>query len=141
MIDNGHPLQIMFVYFRLNQKQLSKFVLIGIITFFINFLSFHYFYGIFQLNYKISASFSYAITVIAHFILHRTFTFKAEGNNKLGSNMAKYSLMLILNYITTISVMWLTVDVIHDSAYIGVVASTAATAALSFLIMKYFVFS
>lgn len=129
-------------YFKVNFYQLIKFIFIGVVTFGINFLSFHCFYGICAFDYKIAVTFAYMLTVISHFILHRVFTFQVKGNEQqLGHNIFKYSLMLTLNYMTTITVMWMTVEIIHGSAYFGLIASTAATASLSFFIMKYFVFS
>lgn len=131
----------MLNYFKANYHQMIKFILIGITTFCINFLSFHFFYSACTLNYKIATSLAYTITVISHFTLNRIFTFEIKGNEHQLSHIRKYFLMLIFNYITTITVMWLTVEVIHASPYLGLVASTAATASTSYFVMKYFVFS
>ena len=135
-------LKLILGYFKLNRYQIIKFIIIGIITFIINFLTFHYFYKRCSFNYKIATSFSFVITVISHFLLHRVFTFKVrEEKQQLTHHLSKYILMLCLNYLITITVMWLTVEVVHGSAYLGIIASTLATASSSFLTMKYFVFS
>ncbi|EKD71439.1 MAG: hypothetical protein ACD_46C00181G0004 [uncultured bacterium] len=129
-------------YLMQNQNQIIKFIVIGFTTFCINFLSFHFFYGICILNYKIATTFAYSITVVSHFTLHRIITFEVKRNEQhLGLHVGKYLFMLIINYIITITVMWATVEIIHGSAYIGLIASTMATASSSFFIMKYFVFA
>lgn len=129
-------------YFILHRYQIIRFIIIGIVTFIINFLSFHYFYDVWSLNYKIATSCAYTITVISHFLLHRIFTFKVrKDEQQLKHNVAKYFIMLGINYLITITVMWFTVEIIRVSAYIGLVAATAATASSSFFTMKYFVFS
>ena len=120
--------------------QLAKFVVVGVVTFAINFLSFHLFFDVlFQWDYRIAVSLAYVITVICHFSLHRIFTFKAT-EQQLGHNAAKYMIMLAVNYGITLTVVWLAVEVARSSPYIGVVASAATTASMSFFLMKYVVF-
>lgn len=122
-----------------HRHQLAKFVFVGLLTFGINFGMFHLFYGLAKVDYRISVSLAYAITVISHFLLHRFFTFDAAGQ-ELVHNVGKYLAMLGLNYAITITMAWFVVEVLRLSPYFGVVASTAATACTSFFVMKYFVF-
>lgn len=122
-----------------HRLQLAKFVFVGVLTFGINFSMFHLFYGVGEIDYRISVSLAYVITVVCHFSLHRFFTFEAAGQ-ELVHNVGKYLAMLGLNYGITITTAWFVVEVLGLSPYLGVVASTAATACTSFLVMKYFVF-
>ena len=126
-------------YISEHRLQLTKFVIVGFVTFAINFSSFHVFYGLFSLDYRVAVSLAYLVTVNCHFLLHRIFTFSA-GEQYLIHNAGKYLLMLALNYVITMTVVWLVVELLEISPYIGVVASTAATASTSFFVMKYFVF-
>lgn len=52
----------------------------------------------------------------------------------------KYLLMLAFNYVVTMTVVWLMVEVVKLIPYIGVIASPATTASASLFLMKYFVF-
>lgn len=122
-----------------HRRQLAKFVFVGLLTFAINFSMFHVFYGLAKLDYRISVSIAYVITVVCHFLLHRFFTFDAAGQ-QLVHNLSKYLAMLGLNYLITLSMAWFVVEMLRLSPYFGVVASTAATACSSFFVMKYFVF-
>jgi putative flippase GtrA len=126
-------------YIVAHRWQLAKFAFVGVVTFGINFLMFHVFYGLAHRDYRISVSLAYALTVICHFVLHRYFTFNAAGQ-QLIHNGSKYIAMLGLNYGMTVTVVWVVVAIMGSSPYFGVIASTAATACTSFLMMKYFVF-
>lgn len=126
-------------YLTEHRLQLAKFLVVGLVTFGINFSFFHLFYGLIHWNYRIAVSLAYVITVISHFWLHRLFTFSAA-EQQIIHNAGKYLLMLAVNYGTTLSIVVLLVEVVKLSPYIGVIASTAATASTSFFVMKYFVF-
>lgn len=122
-----------------HREQLAKFIFVGLLTFGVNFLTFHLFYGVGKVDYRISVSIAYAITVICHFTLHRFFTFDAA-EQQLVHNVGKYLAMLGLNYMITIATAWFVVEILGLSPYLGVIASTGATACTSFFVMKYFVF-
>jgi putative flippase GtrA len=128
-------------YLAEHRIQLAKFVIVGFATFGINFLLFHLFYRVlFQWDYRIAVSMAYVITVMCHFSLHRIFTFRAAGQ-QIAHNAGKYLLMLAVNYGITLTVVWLAVEVARWSPYIAVIVSTAATASMSFFLMKYVVFN
>jgi len=129
----------LLIYLITHYVQLIKFTTVGFTTFGINLLSFHIFYGLVQLDYKIAVSIAYVISVISHFLLHRSITYRAT-EQALAHNLWKYLLMLAVNYAITLTVMWFVVNVVKKSPYIGLVATTAITAIVSFFVMKYFVF-
>ncbi len=126
-------------YLIMHHLQIIKFIVVGVITFFINLCFFHLFFGILKFNHQTAISFSYVITVMSHFMLHRVFTFKIK-NQFIAGNAVKYLGMLMLNYMITLTAMWLVVNIAKYSPYYGVVASTGLTAFTSFFVMKYFVF-
>lgn len=119
--------------------QLAKFILVGGITFGIKLSMVYVFYGLGKLDYRVSVSLAYWITVICHFLLHRFFTFEAA-DQQMVHNLGKYLAMLGLNYAITLLMAWFVVEVLGLSLYYSVVADTAVTAITSFFVMKYFVF-
>jgi putative flippase GtrA len=119
--------------------QIVRFVIVGVSTFVLYFLSFHLFFGAGGFGYKTAVSMAYIITVACHFVLNRFFTFNAHRQD-FGAHAGRYGLMLILNYGITLAVMWTCVEVAGISPYFGTVASTLATASSSFFVMKHFVF-
>ena len=126
-------------YLHDQRAQIVRFVLVGVATFSINFLTFHLCFGLLGWDYRFAVTFAYVVTVCCHFFLNRTFTF-AAGEQRLFKNAGRYCAMLFVNYLATLSITTATVEVFGLSPYFGVIASTAATASLSFFIMKYFVF-
>lgn len=52
----------------------------------------------------------------------------------------KYLIMLFANYLITLSVTTVTVELLRLNPYFGIVFSTFATTFSSFLLMKHFVF-
>ena len=126
-------------YLRQHRGQIARFVFVGVLTFVLYFLLFRILYGSAGLDYKIAITVAYAVTVMCHFLLNRFFTFNAR-QRSLGLHAGRYSFMLLLNYFITLCIMWTVVEIVRISPYYGAVASTAVTAASSFLVMKHFVF-
>lgn len=126
-------------FFKTHQLQLMIFIIIGVVTFCINMGSFHIFYALAHLDYKLAVSIAYILTFISHFLLHRTFTFSAA-DQKMVHGAWKYVFMLGINYTSLLIVMWFVVDILNGSPYVGLIFSTGITAFTSFFIMKYFVF-
>ena len=126
-------------YVAQHRTQLAKFLTVGLITFGINFFSFHFFFGVMGWDYRIAVSLAYVITVTSHFWLNRFFTFSAS-EQRILHNVGKYLLLLPLNYGVTLAVVGLVVEVAGLSPYLGVITSTLATSSVSFLILKHFVF-
>jgi putative flippase GtrA len=122
-----------------HRTQIAKFISVGFLTFGINFSTFHVFFGVCNWNYRLAVSLAYIITVVSHFSLNRIFTFNAN-QQPFVHNLRRYLYMIAINYAITLSIMGLVVDLAGLSPYLGVVASTAATASSSFFLMKYFVF-
>lgn len=122
-----------------HRVQLIRFIVIGLITFGISFVCFHLFYKVVHLDYRVAITLTYVITVASHFLLHRTFTFKAVGQ-KMVLNIWKYAFMMFVNYLNVVVIMWFLVDILKYTPYLGVFVSPAITALINFFMMKYFVF-
>jgi putative flippase GtrA len=125
--------------FSQNQALIARFGLVGIITFALNYFLVWLFYGVAALDYRIAVSMAYVFSVVAHFLLNRTFTYKAQGLSILG-HVSKYMGMLIFNYLLTMIVTMCTVELCGLVPYWGIVFATAANALSSFMLMRYFVF-
>jgi putative flippase GtrA len=126
-------------YVLTHRAQIAKFIIVGLTTLAVYFLCFHFFYDLVHLDYRFAASIAYVVTIILHFLLHRLFTFKAAGQN-VTRNLRNYILMLGINYANMLFIVWFIVDVVKSSPYFGLIASTAVSAFVSFLGLKYFVF-
>jgi putative flippase GtrA len=126
-------------YIVVHRWQLIRFCIVGLATFALNFFLVWLFYGKAVLDYRIAVSCAYFITVVAHFILNRSFTYSQKGGS-MAPDTVKYCIMLLANYLITLSITTATVELARLTPYYGIVFATFATAFSSFLLMKHFVF-
>jgi len=127
-------------YIVLHRGQIFRFGIVGLTTFALNFFLVWVFYGKAGLDYRIAVTCAYFITVIAHFMLNRSFTYGQEGSS-VAPDTVKYCMMLVANYFLTLGITTVTVELLKLTPYYGIVFSTFATAFSSFLLMKHFVFA
>lgn len=124
-----------------NRDLIVRFGLVGVITFGVNYFFVWLFYGVLTLDYRIAVSIAFVVTVIVHFILSRTVTYKANAVSQIVHHIWKYGVMLAINYMINLWVSIIVVEVCGLTTYLGVVFATAITMGSSFFLMKYFVFS
>jgi putative flippase GtrA len=126
-------------YFLKNLRFIFRFILVGCTTFCLNIFLTWIFYSRLNYDYKIAISFSYILTVAAHFLLNKFFTFNGIENNISGDGI-RYLFMLIINYLITLAVSIVVVGILGFSPFISIPISTIFVAASSFLLMRHFVF-
>jgi putative flippase GtrA len=126
-------------YLARNHKLILRFGLVGMITFMLSYFIVWLFYGVFALDYRFAITVAFIITVIAHFILNRTFTYKTS-ESPIVHQAWKYGVMLAVNYMINLFASIIAVEVFELSPYFGIVFATIITASSSFFLIKYFVF-
>jgi putative flippase GtrA len=126
-------------YIRDHRWQLMRFFIVGIATFALNFSMVWLFYGKVGIDYRIAVTYAYLITIVAHFFLNRSFTYRQNGCAVL-PDTAKYCVMLVFNYMITLVVTTITVELLLLTPYYSTIFSTLSTALSSFILMKHFVF-
>ena len=127
------------LYIKYHKWKLIRFTIVGASTFVINFSFLWLFFEIFKFDYRIAITFAYLLTVVVHFILHRSFTYRQVGED-IGPHSLKYFAMLIVNYLITLSISTATVELFNLSAYMGIIFSTFFTPIFNFLFMNHFIF-
>lgn len=133
------PISFFIKYVTTHSGELVRFAVVGTATLLVNVLAVSIFYGLLRDDYRIAISLSYIVTVCCHFTLNKMFTFGAA-EHKLIRSAPRYGMMLVLNYLITLTCSWLSVGIIGTSPYVAVIASTCGTAVSSFYVMKYYVF-
>ena len=126
-------------YIKSHRWQLVRFSMVGLITFVLNFFLVWVLYGQAGLDYRLAVSCAYLLTVLAHFALNRSYTYGHEGGS-VAPDTARYCIMLIVNYLITLSITTLSVELLSLTPYFGIVFSIFGTAFSSFLLMKHYVF-
>lgn len=123
-----------------HKKTVPLFLFVGIVSLAVNVGSFTIFWRVLKIDYRIAVSLAYVLSVIVHFYLNRSLTFKIQGK-PTHQQFIKYLMMIAINYFMTLLVMYLVVEKIHWSPYIGILAAIGATVGISYLLLRYWVFA
>lgn len=117
----------------------AKFGFVGAATAAIYFLVMWLADAIIGLSYIVAVSSAYLVSTVFHFLVNRHFTFAAaHGHHK--SQIARYLLMWLINYLITILIVGLCVERFHLSPYIGVCVSVLFTMCVGYILGRYWVF-
>ncbi len=95
-------------YINHHRWQLIRFCIVGLATFALNYFLVWLLYGKAELDYRIAVTCAYFITVMIHFMLNRSFTYRHKGG-AVFPETTKYLMVLFANYLITISVTTVTV--------------------------------
>lgn len=115
------------------------FLTVGGISAAINFVSFAILWKYNHIDYKVSVTVAYILSVIFHFVANRRYTFKSHGNNLWG-HLKKYIVMIIINYLITMFIMYIVTESLLLSPYYGIVLSIGATVGIGYFLAKFWVF-
>lgn len=103
------------------------------------FLLFSILWQEFHINYKISISIAYIISILVHFTMNRKVTFQHHEKN-IHRQLPKYSAMVLINYLITMLVVHIIVIDFNLSPYFGVIFGIGLTVLSGYLMSKYWVF-
>ena len=116
-----------------------KFGLVGVATALIYFFVMWFVGAILEIQYTVAVSLAYFVSTLFHFLANRHFTFgAAHGHRK--SQIVRYLLMWLINYLITMVVVGLSVETLHLSPYIGVSVSVLFTMCVGYILGRYWVF-
>jgi len=122
-----------------HKKTMLLFIIVGLVSAFVNIGSFTLLWGMMKIDYRISVSIAYVAAVIVHFSLNRNLTFKGRSTLSL-YQISKYLTMLATNYCITLFIMRIVVEQFQLSPYVGIVAAIGMTMWISYLLLRYWVF-
>ena len=97
-------------------------------------------YEVMTVDYRTAVSVGYVLSVLSHFFANRHFTFKG-GGDRLGPQVFRYFGLTCINYVLTLCVVTAAVELFRLSPYIAVAISIVATMAVSYLLMRHWVFA
>jgi len=117
----------------------SRFAVVGLATAAVYFALFAILEGLLAWDYRLAVSLAYVAGVAFHFIANRNVTFKGM-HGHIGWQLIKYGAVAAINYVVTILVTAAVVEVLHLSAYVGVIAAVAATTISGYILFRDWVF-
>ena len=127
-------------YYGIHRASLLKFFFTGICIYLIHNLFFYFFYRLLNFRYELSITFAYILTAIVHFTLNRNYTFRQTTKKGVSYSIPRYLFLLLINYVVTIIVITVCVELLNLNPYFGIFFSTSTTVVLNFFLMNHFVF-
>jgi len=126
----------------LAKHKASILVFLGVGTFsaVVNLLSFGFFWHYAHLNYQVSVSIAYVLSVLVHFILNRYVTFGDYSTTFL-PQIQRYLIMLATNYLITLLIVQLVVELLHFSPYAGIIGAIGCTVSISYFMSRFWIFN
>lgn len=97
------------------------------------------FLEILHLDYRVGVGIAYVIAVSFHFFSNRQLTFRANRERPL-QQVIRYLPMVVLNYVLTVVMVAVSVEILELSPYLGAVVATVVTTVVGFFISKAWVF-
>ena len=95
--------------------------------------------SILMLDYRLAVSIAYVVSIVCHFLMNKTFTFR-KNNVNLDRQIIKYIVTCAINYLITIIVVELTVKRLLLPADFGLIASISITVLSGYLLTRFWVF-
>lgn len=118
---------------------LLRFLLVGGVSALIQFIVLALCLEFLVLGYQLSAALAYVASVVFHFSANRYFTFQLKGVPGI-DEIRRYATIVVVNFMVTMGITTLTVEVIKLTPYIATVFSIAATVGIAFISSKYWIF-
>jgi len=117
----------------------STYLAVGAAT----FIAYYFFvwvqFDYLKINYLTSISISYFLATSLHFFTNRKLTFNISGKQYY-SQIIRYVSVAAVNYIIQICIVKITHRFIGLNLYISLLISIAATTAIGFILLNYWVF-
>lgn len=128
-----------FAFVLARHCEVLKYLAVGAAVFVLYFFLIYLFITICKLEYLFGVSIAYVVAVSSHFALNKVYTFRAKGHTR--SEIAKYITLLFVNYVVTMVTVYLSVELLDLSSYLGVVFSIMITFFTGYFASKMWVFN
>jgi len=128
-----------YSYFITNKRSILFFLFVGTLAAAVNFASFTFLWKFISLNYQIALSVAYILSVIVHFVANRWLTFQSHRTHFL-LQMPRYLTMIFINYLITLGVTRVVVEILHMTPYLGILFAIGVTINTSYFMLRYWVF-
>ena len=128
-----------FLGYLTNYTQFSKYILIGIFTFFIYYMGLWIFFDYFGLFYIYAVSIAYLVSIFFHYSINKIYTFNVKKpTNAL--NIFKYLFVAFFNYTIQILIIKILFEHININFYLSTFLAAIFTMFSGFFLMNFWVF-
>ncbi len=120
-------------------KQILLFLSVGAGSAIVNFCAFALAWRVLKMDYKLAATLAYVLSVVVHFTGNHYITFQHRESNMI-KRLKKYSVLLLVNYLTTLITITICVSVIHLSPYLSMAIAIMVTVIIGYALSQKWVF-
>src|SRR5262245_46501711 len=120
-------------------ESLTRFLAVGAATTVVYFGLLGLAIEVLQVDYRVGVTVAYALAVAFHFWANRHFTFRA-GGGRLPSQTLRYAVLVMVNYLVTLAVIYISVDIGRASPYLGAALSIIVSVGVSYVASRFWVF-
>jgi putative flippase GtrA len=120
-------------------EKLFLYVVIGMLTLFINFGFLYFFRQVVKFLDLVAVMLSFAFTAMCHFLLHNAITFR-KSTEAFGHKITGHLLVSVFNYFIGVSVAMLVIRFVCDSNLLAAVCSAAVTFIVGFVSLHRLVY-
>ena len=120
-------------------RRLPMFLVVGGLTAGIYFGLLFVFLDLLKFSYPIGVSIAYGGAVCFHFFTNRRVTFGAADGSLMRQSL-RYSVLVFTNYVLTLGIVYVAVEIMHSSPYAGAGIAIIATTLFSYVVSQLWVF-
>ena len=128
------------IYLSKEKKQIILFFAGGLVTAIIYFLLLFIMIDLLNINYKLVVTIAFTLASLFNFFWHKKVSF-VNNEKKVTSQLTKYLILTIINYFITMIITIVIVEFFELSVYFATIVSVLITSLVSFLSMKFLIFS
>jgi putative flippase GtrA len=133
-------IKMLFQFIKKHISTMMLYATVGLISAIVNFSSFTILWKLAGLNYQVAVSIAFALSVLVHFTANRNVTFRNSDDSSIKRQVPKYALMVTTNYLITMCVMYIVVEVLKLSPFIGLLCSIGCTVGVGYCLSRFWVF-
>ncbi len=121
-------------------REFALYGLVGLFTMGVYFVLFFLIFALLNYDYRYAVSISYLAAVIFHFTSNKLITFRRNDVLGAGVQLARYFVLVIVNYLITIFIVGIAVELFAYPPYVGILLAILATVISGYMISKFWVF-
>jgi putative flippase GtrA len=136
-----HPKVIGLMSFKkVLESERTRYLIVGAVTATVYFGTIALCLESLLFEYRLSVSIAYFIAVTFHFLANRKYTFAAQ-NRPVRSQIIRYIILLLVNYMMTFVLISFMVNQLDISHYKSAFVAIVATVAVGYLASKFLIFN
>lgn len=125
-----------------NKKEIINYLVFGILTTLVNIISYWLFTTIFNVDYRISTTIAWFISVVFAFITNKIFVFNSKGLDvkTILSEFMSFLFFRILSYIIDLGMMIVLVEWIKMNDLVAKILANIIVVIVNYVASKYYIF-